>query len=1150
MSTTNPTSSLNRPAVAPVIVGTDSNVEKTFPATDSQIEVWLGSQQGVDASCSFNEIATIAFEGELDVEKLQTAIGKTVRRNDALRSVYSNDGSTVRVLKEHAPSFRYEDWSYENDLQFADRQNELILQEGNTPFDLEHGPLMRLVLQKANSQRHFLTINAHHILLDGWSLAVFVRDLGYFYDVANGVAREPLPPAVSYQSFSDAMAKYNNSDQRASDQAYWVGKFSDSIPVLDLPIVDRRPALKSFAASRHDHLLSVDLVQGVKKLGAKSGCSLFNTVLAAFQSYIGRISGANEFALGIPTSGQATMDFPDLLGMCVNTIPLRSAVDAELPFDQYMKQSRNELLDALEHQRFSFASLLRVVAPPRDPSRSPIVNVSFNLDPELDMDEMGFDGLELKVTVEPRAYENFEWFVNGVIQKDRSVELQVQYNSDLFDEDRMRELFDGFEHFLSQIVAQPQAKIADIDVISVDQQKKLIVDLNSTEMEYPFDSTLHQQFSHQAAQTPGKTCVVFEDAELTFAQVDQRSNQIARYLIDQGVGQGDLVGICVPRSAEMLVQLFGILKTGAGYVPLDPDYPVDRLQYMCEHSDLKLILTESSLAKTVSELGKPSIEVDRVADAIRDCSDQCPEPTAGPADVCYVIYTSGSTGKPKGVRVPHGCVLNFLHSMKQQPGFGVDDCVLAVTTLSFDIAVLELFLPSLFGGKVVIADRRITSDGIEMSKAIDRYGVSILQATPATWRLLLSANWNGKKDLKILCGGEPMPADLVSPLLQRCDQLWNMYGPTETTVWSTVFQITDAQDPILIGRPIGNTQIYLLDAAGNPVPVGSEGEIHIGGAGVTLGYLHKPEHTAERFVDHRWFNPFSRYVSDKIYKTGDIGRYRTDGNIEFLRRNDKQVKVRGFRIELGEIESALKSHPSVDQGVVIVREDVVGDVRLVAYWVGDVDAKTAREHLRSALPYYMIPQHMVALESMPQTNNGKIDYKALPVPQQNANESSTSADGSDDSFLPATAGQKLLVEVWQQVLETDDVGVHDNFFDLGGHSLLVMQVITAVESRTGVKLSPRDFLIGTVSQMAERLEDALPKSSGVDNRSADTDVSTSSAHHAGGEGSALSDTASSIAVGIEQASQPQADRLGQDSGDQTGGSVEPKKAKRLWQFWD
>jgi len=1053
-----------------VIIGSDSNIEKVFPATDAQIEVWLGSQQGIDASCSFNEIATVVFEGELDYSKLQIAIAKTVQRNDALRSVFSRDGSSVRVMNELQLNCKFEDWSHENDLNFARRQNDLIIEQGNMPFDLEHGPLARLIVQKSSDQRHFLTVNAHHILLDGWSLAVLLRDLGYFYDVQNGVDRDPLPPAISYEAFSSAMTEYYNSAQRTADQEYWTDKFSDSIPVLDLPIVDRRPIVKTFAAGRHDHVLGVDLVQRLKKLGAQSGCSLFNTMLATFQAYISRVSGASDFSLGIPTSGQATMDFPDLLGMCVNTIPLRSTVDCNLPFDDYMKQSRNELLDALEHQRLSFASLLRIVAPPRDPGRSPIVSVSFNLDPELDMSEMGFEGIDLKVIIEPRAYENFEWFVNGVIQKDRSVELQVQYNTDLFSEQRMADIFDGFERFVTEIADNPEGKINSFNAVNVRQQKKLAVDWNATQLEYPSDSTLHQQFSLQASYSSNETCVRFDEIEFTYAQVDQRSNQIAAYLIEQGIGEGDLVGICVRRSADMLVQLFGILKTGAGYVPLDPDYPTDRLQYMCEHSGLKLVVTEQSLAETVAEFDKPCIEIDSVSADIDAQSTQCPPQSAQPSSVCYVIYTSGSTGKPKGVRVPHGAVLNFLHSMKAEPGFNAGDSVLAVTTLSFDIAVLELFLPTLFGGTVVVADHRITADGIEMGKAIEQYDIGLMQATPATWRLLLAANWSGKEDLKVLCGGEPMPVDLVAPLLQRCDQLWNMYGPTETTVWSTVSQITSADDPILIGRPIGNTQIYLLDAQGNPVPVGSEGEIFIGGAGVTLGYLNKPEHTAERFVDHRWFNPFSDYVSDKIYKTGDIGRYLEDGNIEFLRRNDKQVKVRGFRIELGEIESVLKNHAAVEQGVVIVREDSVGDARLMAYWVGDADAQAVREHLRSSLPYYMIPQHLLAIDVMPQTNNGKIDYKALPAPQHNPAEAPTVTGAN-------TAGEKLLIEVWQNVLDSDDVGIHDNFFDLGGHSLLVMRVITEVESRTGVKLSPRDFLIGTVEQMAEHLAEACPEQS-------------------------------------------------------------------------
>jgi len=426
---------------------------------------------------------------------------------------------------------------------------------------------------------------------------------------------------------------------------------------------------------------------------------------------------------------------------------------------------------------------------------------------------------------------------------------------------------------------------------------------------------------------------------------------------------------------------------------------------------------------------------------------------ATPADICYVIYTSGSTGKPKGVQVPHGAVVNFLYAMQQTPGFTADDSVLAVTTLSFDIAVLELYLPTISGGTVVIMDSEGAADGKQLADALADHDISLLQATPATWRLMIQAGWEGKTDLKVLCGGEPMPNDLVQPLLDRCAELWNMYGPTETTVWSAAFQIKSAEDPILIGKPIGNTQIYILDAKGHEVPVGVEGEVYIGGAGVTLGYRNRQDLTDERFVDNRYRNPFANYVSDQLYKTGDLARYQFDGNIQFLRRNDKQVKVRGFRIELGEIEQNLDSHDAIQQNVVIVREDTPGDTRLVTYFVP-----------RSGEVVNAVPQHFVQLDAMPQTNNGKIDYKALPAPGVEA------VEASSDRANPVTPAEVYLANLWSEVLDSDDVGLNDTFFDIGGHSLLVMKVISEIKDKAGVKLGPQDFLMCTLQQLAEKLD--------------------------------------------------------------------------------
>lgn len=1053
----------------PVVVGQPS-IEKRYPSTEAQLEVWLSSGQSIEANCAYNEISSLTFRGDLNRQQLESAVAHVVERNESLRSTFSADGRQVVVHRAARYDFEFVDWSDVDSADLEVKKLAVTQKLACTPFDLVEGPLLRIVLQKFSDSEHRLTFCAHHIVMDGWSLWVFCRDLGHFYDSLQGKPVKSLTAAIHYEHYSRKMAEYFDSTAGRADEKFWVDQFSDSIPVLDLPIEGTRPALRTYYGRRYDHVFSAELAERLRKLGAKSGCSLFNTVLAAFQAYLARLSGSGDFCVGIPTAGQAAMDHPDLIGHCVNTMPLRTKVDVRLPFREFMKQSRSQLLDALDHQRYSFGTLLRKLAPPRDPSRPPILSVSFNIDPAINTDELGFADLDIDLRIEPRMFENFEWFVNGVINPDKSIEMQVQYNADLYSSQSISFYFEGFEAFLTALADNHETRIDELPTMSLAQRETVICKWNETSRHYPNRSTLHAEISRQAQQTPGKVAIEFADNQLTYQQLDQQSNRIARYLLSNNIGAGDLVGICVERSHNMLVYLLGIMKSGAGYVPLDPAYPAERLKYMCDHSQLKLVVTESNLVERIRDFNKPYLAVDGAAAEIDACDSSPIESGAGPADTCYVIYTSGSTGKPKGVCVPHGSVVNFLYSMQNSPGFSADDSILAVTTLSFDIAVLELYLPVVSGGKVVVADQATIIDGIRLAESMDTHDISLLQATPATWRMLIQSGWSGKQDLKVLCGGEPMPADLVAPLLERCSELWNMYGPTETTVWSTIYQITDAQAPILIGKPINNTQIYILDGNGREVPVGTEGEVFIGGAGVTLGYLQQPEMTDERFVHNPYFNPFTEWVNHRLYKTGDLAKYRFNGNIQFLRRNDKQVKVRGFRIELGEIEKNLKSHPGIDQSVVIVREDSPGDVRLVAYFVAKpgilVAQNELRDHLRTSLPLYMVPQHFVQLSQMPHTNNGKLDVNALPMPNKITEVEPISDLG------PQTEPEKYLATIWQELVDVDDIRVDDNFFELGGHSLLVMQVITSVQEKTGIRLNPQDFLIGSLEQLAGRIASA------------------------------------------------------------------------------
>ncbi len=1050
----------------PVVVGTAAS--KRYATTEAQLELWLSSKQSTEANCAYNEITTLKLRGPLNVKALVTALTQVTQRHQCLNAAISKDGLELIVNSAQPLDIRQVDFSH---LSEEDREIErlkAIQQEGCTPFDLENGPLFRTVLQKYSETEHHLTVTAHHLVLDGWSLNVLSRDLGVLYDNENGKPGQ-LPPANTYQQYSRAMDQYFASDDAAADEAFWVDQYSDHVPVLDLPIDLKRPNERTYFARRYDHVLDAELVEQLGQMGAKSGCSIFNTLLAAFECFVARISGCDDFCIGIATAGQMAMEQPELIGNCVNTMPFRSKVDTRNRFTDHLNATRSNLLDSFEHQRFSFGKLLSKINFKRDPRRAPMLAISFNIDPAADTTKVGFTGLEVEVAVEPRMFENFEWSINGVICADKSIELQVQYNSDLFTSSAMSFLFEGFAGFLEQLASDPQQVVANVPVMSLAQRQKVLVDWNRTDREYSTTRTLHGLISEQAQRTPSRVAIEFADRKLTYRELDQQSNQWARWLRDLGVCSGALVGLCVDRSEQMVVALLGILKSGAGYVPLDPAFPDERLKYMCDQSQLQLIVAGAENREQVAPFEKPMKIIEDSLSEIEAQSKDAFEVDVQQQDTCYVIYTSGSTGDPKGVNVPHGVVANFLHSMAETPGFGSNDKVLAVTTLSFDIAVLELYLPLLTGGTCVIASQEMVRDGNSLAAAIEDNGITLFQSTPSTLRLMISAQWNGVKNLKILCGGEPMPSDLVGPLLKRCGELWNMYGPTETTVWSSIYQITEADEPILIGKPIANTQIYLLDANMQPVPVGSDGEVFIGGAGVTLGYLHRDDLTDQRFVSNPWFNPFVDWCSNKIYKTGDLARYRHDGNIEFLRRNDKQVKVRGFRIELGEIETRLKDVTGVSEAVAIVREDTPGDSRLVGYWVDDPakpqSVESVREQLKERLPYYMVPQFLVPLESMPQTNNGKIDYKALPAPAALVPREEPANDA------PETAAQKLMVSIWSTILKVDDIQPGDNFFDLGGHSLLVMQAISEIEKQTGARLSPPDFLAGSLEQLADKVDE-------------------------------------------------------------------------------
>ncbi|NLE87560.1 MAG: amino acid adenylation domain-containing protein [Myxococcales bacterium] len=1049
-----------------------SELSGTAPSTEGQREIWAAAQMGEDASAAFNESVSLRFVGDLDVAAFEGAVQDLVARHEALRTTFSPDGLTLCIAASQEIAVAQEDLRGAEERDRAFRVRTVLAEEVQRPFSLEYGPLFRVRLLRLGEREHLATFTAHHIVCDGWSMAVMLNDLGALYTARRQGKAAELPEAPRFSAYARAEREFERSEEYAAAERYWVERLSGSLPSLDLPLDAARPPSKTYSSRREDYALGPELVTRLKKAGAKQGASFFTVLLSAFSTLLARLSGESELVVGIPAAGQSVTGQAGLVGHCVNTLPLRLQVEDTSSVAEFLRSVRSTMLDAYEHQRVTFGGMLKKLSIPRDPSRMPVVSVLFNVDQAIRGDELPFEGLEVSFSSNPRSFENFEIFINAAETRG-AVVLECQYNADLFAEETIRRWLSAYEELLEGFARDAEAPLGELSCLPEGERARLLYEWNATFADFPRDLPLHRLLEEQAKRTPERVAVVCGEHSLSYRELDERANRLSHRLRRMGVQRDVLVGLCTERSLDMVVGLLGILKAGGAYVPLDPMFPRDRLAFMVEDSRLGVLVAESQLQEELGLTAPAVLCLDKEQEALNGESsaplDADPERDATPESLAYVIYTSGSTGKPKGVCVPHVAVVNFLTSMAKEPGLGAEDVLLAVTTLSFDIAVLELFLPLSVGARVVLATKETASDGTLLREAIAAHGVTVLQATPSTYRLLLAAGYQGDGTLKMLCGGEALPRELAGELARHASSLWNMYGPTETTVWSTCYRIPPGGGRILVGKPIANTTLYVLDAHMKPVPVGVPGELHIGGDGVTRGYLHRPELTAERFVP----DTFSGDPSARIYKTGDIVRFLPDGNLEYLRRNDNQIKLRGYRIELGEVEAAIARTPSVRQAVAVIREVRPGDSRLIGYVVPEpgtslTDAEI-RAHMRESVPDYMVPQHFVQLEEFPLTPNGKVDRKALPPPSL--------AGGARETELvaPRTETEAHIAAAFQDLLGVESVSVHDNFFDLGGHSVLAAQVLARLQREHGIVLPFRKlFEAPTVAGLAALLPESQP----------------------------------------------------------------------------
>lgn len=1050
----------------------DGEVALTVPSTEAQKEIWISAQFGNEANCAFNESMSFRITGPLKPELFRNCIIMTINRHEALRASFSPDGSILSIASNIHIEIPLIDISTTKAEQL-DYLDTLIYEEVTRPFDLTHGPLVRARIVILGEDRYQVLFTAHHIICDGWSMAILIQDLKKTYTSQIKNHEPELSAPVLFSDYAlEEHERYEKKEAHA-DENYWLSLYSQEIPVLDVPTDRPRPAMRSFNADRVDYQLDPEIVRQLKQTGASLGCTFIIILIAAFKTYLYRLTGQQTITLGVPAAGQMAQGKDRLVGHCVNLLPLISKLDPNESFCRYLQEIRDFLFDAYEHQSFTFGSLVKKINLPRDPSRVPLLPVIFNIDQQTADDEMTIEGIDFEVLTNPRQFENFELFLNlSSSALNHQVVIECTYNRNLFAKETIQARLAEFEHLLSVIPDLQEQKIAELPLLPKPEYHRLITGFNRTSMEYPENKCFFNLFEDQAQKHPDRIAVACGNDTITYGNLNSRADTFARYLRDAGVHPGVLVGIFMERSIEMMIALLSILKAGGAYIPLDPDYPRERLEYMLDASRSPILITQEKFSNNLPDSAAQIIFLDSHWPQISkiDATTTQAGNTPGPEDPAYVIFTSGSTGQPKGVQVPHRAVTNFLVAMRKEPGINENDTLLAVTTLSFDIHVLELYVPLIAGAKVVIASREIAADGMQLTALLEKTGASIMQATPSTWRLMIAAGWNASPRLQALCGGEAFPRDLAGQLLERVGSVWNMYGPTETTVWSTCHLLTRKDDPILIGRPIGNTHTYVLDAERQPVPIGVPGELYIGGEGVSLGYLNRQDLTDKAFLP----DPFTKKTGALFYKTGDLVKYHADGTLEYLNRLDSQVKVRGFRIEPGEIEAILSDHDAVSQAIVTVHEFGPGDQRLIGYYTKqntiEVNDGELRNHLRRQLPDYMVPQHFVFLKAFPLTPAGKVNRKVMPLP------GNVSKDSSGSSVAPGNSMEKQITGIWQEVLKSNTVGIRDNFFDIGGHSLLAIQVVNRLRNCYGLDLSMAVlFEEPTIELLAKRIQDLQEK---------------------------------------------------------------------------
>ncbi|BDI19712.1 hypothetical protein ANSO36C_55140 [Nostoc cf. commune SO-36] len=1055
-----------------------------LPLSFAQQRLWFLAELEPN-SASYNIPIAVHLQGQLNVEVLQQSFNEIINRHEALQTNFHTiEGQAIAVISEAAPFIlTIFDISNLPANQLEAEVKQQALQEAQTPFDLKKDLLLRVKLLRLGEEEHVVLLTMQHIVSDGWSTGILVQELATLYEAfCNGELLSPLPPLpIQYVDFAAWQRQWLQGEVLETQMAYWRKQLADAPKVLELPTDYPRPAIQTFRGATYSFNLSHQLSLALNKLSQQQGSTLFMTLLAAFQSLLYRYTGSEDIAIGSPIANRNRAEIEGLIGVFINTLVLRTNLAGNPTFAELLKRVREVALGAYAHQDLPFELLVEELQPQRDLSHTPLFQVMFVLQ-NAPMSALELPNLTLTILESDSGTAQFDLSLD-MTETESGLIGSLEYNTDLFQESTIRRMAGHLETLLEGIVVNSQQRLSQLPLLTASEHQ-LLREWNNTEVVYPVDKCIHELFEQQVERTPDAVAVVYVDGQspasrsrsvsdrrrvnqqLTYRELNTKANQLAHYLRSQGVNKNLLVGICVDRSIEMIVALLGVLKAGRAYVPLDPAYPQERIADILADTELGFLLTqEQFLDKLLVYTGK-TISLDTDWPLIATHNTANPISDVHLNNLAYIIYTSGSTGKPKGVMIEHRSVMNFVITTIDKYGINASDKVLQFASICFDTSIEEIFPCLSVGATLVLRTEEMLNSSEDFWQCCQKWQLTVVDLPTAYWHQLVAELNTGDSRIPeglrtVIIGGEEVQLEKVQHWyscvahLSQPPQLFNSYGPTEATVVTTLECLTPAATSVSIGRPISNAQVYVLDKYLQPLPIGVPGELHIGGAGLARGYWQRPELTAEKFIE----------VSSptlKLYKTGDLVRFRTDGNLEYLGRVDNQVKIRGFRIELSEIETVLRQHPQVSQAVAIAHEDIPGQKRLVAYFLPQVSPPTIdelRDFLKQKLPNYMIPAAFMVLESIPMTPNRKVDYRALPTPEF--------SQSSEDKFIaPRTLIEEKLVAIWSEVLRVEKVGIHDNFFALGGDSILSLQVISKA-NQAGLHLTPKQlFQHQTIAELA------------------------------------------------------------------------------------